>query len=280
MKLLHLYYLCGIVGLIFGCGAIAAAEANAERSGGSTSKIDRGSLRSVIAPREDVRLSTPVDGVIMEYYKKEGDAVVKGEAIVRLDDRLEKAEVERTEAMVLAANAELERAQKDFDRVMTLHGEKIASDKQKEEATYQLETAKSHAIQGQAAHDAAEVQLSYKTISSPIDGIFFKKNKSVGESVNRLEVVARVLDDKQLEMVLYCGPQLFGKFQVGQEVKVKLLDGPNKGMIVSAIVLSTDSVIDAASGTFRVKLDLNPSEYVVAGLAGMLVLDEVADPKK
>lgn len=278
MKFLKVY-LCAIVGLIFSCG-LMIAETTTERSSAGTSKVDRGSLRSVIAPREDVRLSTPVDGVIVEYYKKEGDPVVKGEAIVRLDDRLEKAEVERADAMRLGAQAELNRSQKDFDRVTTLHGEKIASDKQKEEATYQLETAKSHAIQGQAAYDAATVQLSNKTITSPINGIFFKKTKSVGESVNRLEVVARVLDDKQLEMVLFCGPQLFGKFKVGQEVKVKLLDGPNKGMIVTATVLSTDSVIDAASGTFRVKLDLKPSEYVVAGLAGMLVLDDAAEVKK
>lgn len=271
MKLLSVY-VYAIIGLMFGCSCVFA-QADAERNVSVSSKTDRGSLRSVISPREDIRLSTPVEGVIVEYYKKEGEPVTQGEAIVRLDDRMEKAEVERTEAMVMAANAELERAQKDFNRVTTLHNEKIASDKQMEEAVYQLETAKSHAIQGKAAHDSAEVQLSYKTITSPINGIFFKKNKSVGESVTRLEVVARVLDDQQLEMVLYCGPQLFGKFQDGQNVKVKLLDGPEKGLIVPAKVVSTDSIIDAASGTFRTKLAVERSPHVTAGLAAMLVVD-------
>ncbi len=239
-----------------------------------TSKVDRGSLRAVIAPKDDIRLSSQVDGIIIEYLKEEGDSVEKGEPIVHMDDRMEQAEVDKAEANLSAANAEHTRALKEFNRINTLYKEEIVSEKQLDEATYQLDTAASHQKQAQALWDFAQVQKEYKTIASPIRGIFFKKNKSVGESIMRLEVVARVIDTHSLEMVLYCGPQLFGSFKVGQLVQVKLLDGPFKGSLVDAKVEYVDSIIDSASGTFRIKLSLEPSEKVTAGLAGLLIIEE------
>ncbi len=235
--------------------------------------VDRGSLRSVIIPKEDIRLSSQSDGVILEYYKQEGERLEKGEPLIRLDDRMERAEVERAEANLQATKAEYDRALKEYNRIQVLHEEKIASDKQFDDVVYQLETSKSREKQALAALELAKVQQEYKLIRSPINGIFFKKNKSVGESVNRLEVVARVVDAESLEMVLYCSPQLMPQFKVGETKKIKLLDGPHKNEVVESKVVYYDTLIDAASGTFRVKLALEPSESVTGGIAGMVLLE-------
>ena len=107
---------------------------------------------------------------------------------------------------------------------------------------------------------------------SPIDGVFFKKNKSVGESVARYEVVARVLDLSALELLLFLGPEYFGQFNLGDTVSLELLDGPSRGVPVAGVVVFVDNVIDPASGTFRVRLEVGPTEQAVPGLGAKLTV--------
>ncbi len=239
--------------------------------------VNRGSWRSVIMPNDDVRLSAQAEGLIVAYPHKEGDRVKKGDILVEMDDRAEKVQLANAEAALRRAVAEKIKAEKDFERIKSLYDEHIASDKQFLEATYALEQAQAGFSQAQQAVEMASLQLSYRTIRSPIDGIFFKKIKSVGEVLQRLEVAARVIDDSSLDMMVYVSPQYFGLFQIGDRVDIQLLDGPHMGKIVEALVDYVDPLIDPASGTFRVKLLVEPSMDVYSGLGALLLIDTLRD---
>ena len=241
----------------------------------SAISVNRGSWRSVIMPHDDVRLSAQTDGVIMAYPHLEGDRVKKGDVLVVLDDRAEKVQVANAQASLRRATAERVKAQKDFARVKSLYDDRIASDKQFLEATFALEQAEASFSQAEQSVAMAELQLDYRYIKSPIDGLFFKKTKSVGEAVQRLEVAARVIDDSSLEMVVYGSPQYFGQFAKGDTFDVQLLDGPFAGEKALSRVRYVDTLIDPASGTFRIKLDLTPSPHVYAGLGALLLPETV-----
>lgn len=101
--------------------------------------------------------------------------------------------------------------------------------------------------------------------------MFFKKNKSVGESVGRYEVVARVIDSSALEFMLFLGPEYFGQFKVGDVATVELLDGPARGQRATGTIAFVDSLIDPASGTFQIWVELAPTDQVVSGLGARLV---------
>ncbi|HQU08813.1 MAG TPA: efflux RND transporter periplasmic adaptor subunit [Opitutales bacterium] len=236
-------------------------------------RVGRGSMRSILEPKDDVYLSAQADGVVRAYPKNEGDRVKAGDVLVELDDRMEVAEVEQAKAVLIAAEAELEKAKKDFIRVDTLFKENIASDKQHLESIFLLAQAKSRELQAWANLDAAKVRLSYRSITSPIDGLYFKKTKSVGESIGRFETAARVIDDSELIMVVYAGAEYFGKVAPGDTVQVLLRDGPGKGQKVQAKVMYVDPLIDPATGTFRIKLQVEPSAVAIPGLSAEMLPD-------
>lgn len=240
----------------------------------------RGSLRSVLLPREDIKLSAASAGIIKNYHIEEGQRVKAGEVILELDAREENAAVNHAQALLEGAAAELERARKDMVRVEKLFKDNIQSERQYEETVYLLAKAESLYKQTQATLETAMIRRENKKIKSPIDGLFLKKYKSVGESVERLQTVARVLDELRLELVVYCGSHLFGALHADTTLQIEILDGPSRGEQASAEVVYVDPLIDPSSGTFRVKLEIAPTDSVSAGLAARLLISNLDTPEE
>jgi RND family efflux transporter MFP subunit len=224
-------------------------------------------------PKDDVRLSSQTEGLVMAFPKNEGDVVKAGDILVQLDDRAEKIQLENAKAALRRAKAEQDKAQKDLERVQSLYSDKIASDKQLQEALVIVEQSIANYLQAEQSVQMADLQLSYRSIKSPIEGVFLKKTKSVGEAVQRLEVVARVVDASVLELVTYASAQYFKKIHVGDTVNVQLLDGPLVNEVVPAVVSYVDPLIDPASGTFRVKLSFPGVSDVYSGIGALVLPD-------
>lgn len=262
--------------LLAGAAPLVAQTPPASNTGGSDTPslletLNRGSLRSVLRPSADLKLSARAAGFIEQFHVTEGSPVKAGASIVSLDADMEKAQVVQAEAMLRGAKADFERAQAEFDRVKPLAAEGIYSEKQFIEAKTNTETTLSRVEQAEAALGIAKANLTNRTISSPIDGIFLKSNKSVGEAVERYEVVARVVDVSVLEMVVYCDARLFPSFRGRTDAQVRVLRSPEHQPVVPAKITHVDPVIDPSSGTFRVKLNIIPSGDAASGLSAVLI---------
>lgn len=262
--------------LLAGAAPLAAQTPPAPAPGASDSPslletLNRGSLRSVLRPSADLKLSARAAGFIERFHVTEGSPVKAGEPIVSLDADMEKAQVVQAEAMLRGAQADFERAQAEFDRVKPLASEGIYSEKQFIEAKTNVGITLSKLEQAEANLGIAKASLTNRTISSPIDGIFLKSNKSVGEAVERYEVVARVVDVSVLEMVVYCDARLFPSFHGRTDAQIRILRSPDDQPVVPAKVSHVDPVIDPSSGTFRVKLSIIPSADAASGLSAVLI---------
>ena len=54
------------------------------------------------------------------------------------------------------------------------------------------------------------------------------------------------------------------------------MDGPSRGAQALAQVIFIDPIIDPATGTFRIKLEVVPTEVFAPGLAARLLLETPA----
>ncbi len=234
------------------------------------SSSGRGTFRSPLRPIVDVPLSSRAAGIIEFIRVPEGSLVKAGQPIISLDSNQESADVAQAEASLRGFKAEMEKATADFDRIKQLTSEKIYSEKQIQEAKAAVDIARSHYDQADATLKSARVRLANRDIVSPIDGIFLKTNKVVGEAIERYETVARVVDITSLEMVVYCDPRFFSRFKTGQKVEVKVLKSDEDQPIVPGIVTHVDAIIDS-SGVFRVKVRIEPSAQAVAGFPAILI---------
>lgn len=232
--------------------------------------INRGSLRSIVRPARDIRLSSRAAGIIQRYEAEEGQTLKSGDRILVLDDDQEKAEVAQAEAILAGAQADLERALAEFERTKPLSAERIYSPKQFADSKFAMEAAKSRVAQAQAALDLAKVRLSNRAITSPIDGIFLKKTKEVGESVERFEPVARIIDRSYLELVVYCDSSLYETFYGRTEVAVQVSKSDDRNLVIQGRITFVDPVIDS-TGTFRVRVRLPESSEIAPGLTAVLL---------
>jgi len=124
-----------------------------------------GNLRS----QDSVVLRSEIAGRIREIGFSEGGRVQKGQALVRLDDAVTKAELQQAQANLSLARSQYKRAQE-------LSAQGFISHQARDEAASQLQ------IQ-QAAVALAQARLDKTVIAAPFDGLIGLRNLSVGDVV-------------------------------------------------------------------------------------------------
>ena len=93
------------------------------------------------------------------------------------------AELASSQAQLSAAKTEFEYREKEYDRIKTLHDKELVSDSEYDSAFYQYETAKNTYNQAQASFTKVKRNLSYATITSPIDGVVISRAVEEGQTV-------------------------------------------------------------------------------------------------
>lgn len=210
-------------------------------------------LRGIILPFQDVDLTFPVPGIIAEVKVREGDVVRAGQALVRLDDRLEKLEVKKAEAVIEQARFENEAAAKLIAEDIGTRTEALAKRITLDLALNSLETSR-----------AKEAQ---RTILSSIDGVVVRINKEVGESVLLNEVVARVARLDRVYAQFYISADEAALLRPGNDFRMKLTGSAQAGKFYSGKVALVDPVLDAESALVRVRVEVaNDKGELKAGM--------------
>jgi RND family efflux transporter MFP subunit len=257
------------------CTLTAFGQVSLPVTGSALDDNSRGSLRSVLRPIADVRVSSRAAGVIERFHVEEGAALQEGDPILSLDMDAERAELAQAIALVDGAKAELDRTTSEYERARPLSAENIFSEKQLLEALTARDLAASRLAQAEAARDLAQSRLANRTLTSPIKGVFLKTSKSVGEAVERFETVARVVDASRLEMLVYADARYFKKFAYGSRSKVRVALPTGGQVVVEGTVSHVDPIVDPATGTFRIRLQFEPTADVAAGYTAILLLPEL-----
>jgi len=110
-------------------------------------------------------------------------AVTKGQLIAEMDRVTLQSELASQRATYSGAKAEYEYQKKNYERNKGLHEKGLISDTDYEQSLYNYEKAKSSFESSQASLAKAERNLSYATITSPIDGVVISRDVEEGQTV-------------------------------------------------------------------------------------------------
>jgi RND family efflux transporter MFP subunit len=237
----------------------------------------------MIQPHQVVQVGSPVAGVIERIDVERGERVTRGQVLAQLAANVERAALamarERSQqgGEVATAAGSRELAQRELLRANELQGQEFVSQAYLDKARAEAKVAGGRSTQAEERRrlaqrevELASAQLSQRTIRSPIDGVVVERYMSPGEYVEQKPVLRLASLDPLRVDVLVPGAA-FGRVQPGDEGTVvpELIDrNPYK-----ATVKTVDRVIDAASNTFRVRLELpNPGNKLPAGLRCKLAL--------
>lgn len=199
-----------------------------------------GSIRA----RRSVNISSDVMGRVLALPVNEGDEVIQGDLLMRLDPAQFRAAVSRSQAALAQAQAQaaqqrasLLQAAREHDRLRELvardqnlvRGQQMDdAETQVEVATALLEAAEHGVAQAQAGLEEAEDQLSRTIIRSPISGRVTRKNIEEGEMAvvgtmnNPGSLLLTVSDLAVMEVVLVVDETDIPRVAIGQEASVEL----------------------------------------------------------
>lgn len=204
----------------------------------------------LLEPSSHVEVASEVPGVLDDVLVERGTMVRRGAVLARLRSGVE-------EAAVSLARAKSEFGERKSSRNNELAAEEMISTHEKDE----LET---DAMISKLELREAEERLRMRQILSPVDGIVVERHKSAGEYVGSEPVFTLVkVDPLYVEVV--APASRYGTIRKGMLAEVR----PEQpvGGVFKARVAIVDPVIDAASGTFGVRLTLpNPRNALPAGL--------------
>jgi len=136
----------------------------------------------VVARRKAV-VSAKIQGRLSELRVEEGSVVREGETMARLESIDYEAAVNRAQAAVLRAEADLAEYVRQLKLSEDLTAQKIVAVDQRDAAASRVKIAEAALAQAKADLAYAEAQLQNTYIRAPFSGVVVKKMAEVGESV-------------------------------------------------------------------------------------------------
>ena len=244
--------------------------------GNLTVDVPQEGIEALIEPYVSLNLGFAVDGMIEAVEVERGDVVRAEQVIARLESSVEELSVgiatlrAEAEAQIKSAEATLRIASKSRERNEKLFKKRIVSEEVLEEAQVTEAQAEAQVLAAQEARAMAKVELArasaalaLRTIRSPIDGIVVERFLSPGELVNRTSQIQVVRIDQldPLRVEVIAPLSLIGTVRVGSEARV-FPEEPIGGSYTARVTI-VDKVVDAASGTFGIRLELPNPDYVL-----------------
>jgi len=270
-----------------------------------TEKVAHHSLTNIVVangkiqPVIQVTISPEVSGEIIQLPVKEGQQVKKDDLLVKINPDIytamvnqAKANYESSLAAKTSAEANLEKAQADYDRNVELFHQKLLSESDfigfksaRNVARAQLDSADDMVNVAKANVDSAEEQLSRTTIVSPLDGTISKLNSQLGERVlgtvqNAGTIIMIISDLNAMEARVDVGEMDVVGIKPGQKARLEVdafKDRKFSGTVTDVASSSKDNNLTSAYSSsssqsqeatkFQVRIRLNDKEDFRPGMS-------------
>lgn len=211
-----------VIGLIVTILVINKKKLSANTSGGidiayyvKVEKVQRKNLGAKITltgtiyANNDVNILSETSGKIVKVFANVGDYIKANSVIVQVDDELKKA-------AFISAEANYEKAKKDYENFKKLYQEKSISEGQ-------LDQAKVAFTMAEAQYIVAKRQLEDTKIKSPISGYVTARNVDIGATVQgapQPTFIANVVDLSKVKVKLNLSESDAVLFNPGDKVNV------------------------------------------------------------
>ncbi|ETK18550.1 hypothetical protein H097_12088 [Pseudomonas sp. FH4] len=209
-----------------------------------------------------------VDGILTQLQVKEGQLVKAGDLLASIDDRAIRASLDQAKAQLGESQAQLQVAQVNLKRYKELSIDDGVSKQTYDQQQALVNQLKATAQGNQAAIDAAQVQLSYTQIRSPVSGRVGIRNVDEGNflrtsdtqglfSVTQIDPIAVEFSLPQQML-----PTLQGLIAAQHPASVDAFlgadtDSPAAVLLGEGRLSLIDNQISATTGTIRAKAEFS-----------------------
>ena len=163
--------------------------AGADRVEYVTVNITRGDIRQVVTatgeinPVNTVSVGSQVSGTIEDIFVDYNSHVEKGQLLLKIEPSVLEAAVAEAQASLDSAKSQLTLARNDYNRNKTLYDSGYIARAEMEQSQANYEQAQQSVKRMQSQYDRAVTNLSYATITSPVEGTVISRKVDKGQTV-------------------------------------------------------------------------------------------------
>jgi membrane fusion protein (multidrug efflux system) len=293
--------LAAVTMLLVGCGKGAPQGGEMPAPEVAVAAVTTGNLPTLLeytgraAGSRDVEVRARVSGILLERRYQEGSAVRQGELLFRIDPEQYRAAAALARAELGVAQARLDEARRQRDRIVPLFEKSAASQRQRDEVVSQFEVAQASVEAARARLRTTELDLSYTEVRAPIGGLTSREVRSEGS------LVSAGTDSSLLTRIVQTDP-IYVEFSVpeadaariraatrtgagGLEVKLVLEEGVAPHAVGKLSFVDTS--VEQGSGTVRARAVfandssvLVPGQFVRVRVEGITALDATSIPRR
>jgi membrane fusion protein, multidrug efflux system len=220
-----------------------------------------------------VAIRSRIDGYIDRVVVRDGQFVKAGDVMFELDKRSAAAQLQQAKAQLARDKASLEGANRDLRRNTELVARNAGPVMNLDAAKTQVGVFEGAIAADEAAIENLQVQLSFCTISAPIDGRIGMIAIKGGNSIKANDVPLASINQMQPIYVGFSLPQVdLPMLKTAMDrgpVEVNVRAQGDEGMPIKGKVEFFDSAVDSSTGTIAVRASfandevrLWPGQYV------------------
>jgi RND family efflux transporter MFP subunit len=241
-----------------------------------------------VTPLRTVDLHPQTTSTIRTVHIKEGQFVKAGQPMFSLDDREDRANLEKAQAQVARDQATLADVERQYKRAQDLFAQKFIAQSALDTLKSQVDAARALLMSDQAAARASHVNNSYTEIRAPMSGRVGAINVFPGSLVQLATSLTTVT---QLDPINVA-------FTLPESSLASLMEAQKRGKVaveasatagakpVKGFLSFVDNTVDPATGTIRVKAEFDnrdtslwPGQYVNARVTVRTIKDAVVIPQ-
>lgn len=196
---------------------------------------------ATIEGKVNVEIRPQVDGYLEHIYVDEGAYVKKGQLLFKVNDRPYREQLANATASHLAAQANLQKAQLEVDRLTPLVKNNVVSEIQLKTAQSNLQSANANVSQAQAMVSNAQINLSYTLIKAPVSGYIGRIPMKIGSLVGRGETQPLTVLSDIKEVYAYFSMSEIDFLQFKETTPGNTLEEKLKNLPAVELVLVDDS---------------------------------------
>ena len=212
---------------------------------------------TTISSDADAPVPARVSGEVIDILVEEGDRVVQGQVLARLDGERLRLEMEQ-------ARANLEMTAREYERMVGLHERGLISAAAFDGMKYDMEAL-------QASYELKRLYYDYTNIRAPIAGVVSVREIKPGQHLDVNDIAFRVTDTARLVAHMKIPQSELAKIAPGQEAEISVDAMPEEVFIAS--ISRVSPTIDMKNGTFRATAYVdNDSGLLAPGMFGRFTI--------
>ncbi|MEG1900817.1 MAG: efflux RND transporter periplasmic adaptor subunit [Clostridium sp.] len=210
-------------------------------------------LTGAVEPADIVYVIPKVGGEVTETYVKAGDMVTEGQKLCHIDTK----QVDGAKINLDTATVSLQDANTNLQRMQVLFDSGDISSQQFEQIQSSAKMAK---LQYDAAKIGYDNQMEFSTITAPIGGLVETFDVSVHDNVSQQNVLCVISGKGAKALSFYVTERVVKNLKMGDEIQIE-----KNGSEYSGVISEVSTMLDSATGLFKVKASLEGADALATG---------------